>query len=116
MAVCFVEFWTDRKGAVCGDPGQSGGYRCLDAERSQSGGVEAAIGSGRQRQRPNAGRAHHGAVDSVGAGIGDLVMLVTGSSARLTLLPQKAPTDATIVAIVDAVEVDGKIVYGGGQS
>jgi microcompartment protein CcmK/EutM len=56
------------------------------------------------------------AVDSVGAGIGDLVMLVTGSSARLTLLTQKAPTDATIVAIVDAVEVDGKIVYGGGQS
>jgi microcompartment protein CcmK/EutM len=56
------------------------------------------------------------AVDSVGAGVGDLVMLVTGSSARLTVLTQHAPTDATIVAIVDAVEVDGKTVYGGGQS
>lgn len=56
------------------------------------------------------------AIDSVGAGVGDLVMLVTGSSARLTILTQKAPTDATIVAIVDTVEIDGTAVFGGGQS
>jgi ethanolamine utilization protein EutN len=55
------------------------------------------------------------AVDSVGAGVGDLVMLVTGSSARLTALTRQAPTDATIVAIVDIVEVDGTVVFGGGQ-
>lgn len=52
-------------------------------------------------------------VDSVGAGLGDMVMLVTGSSARLTDLTRTAPTDATIVAIVDSVEVEGTVVYGG---
>ena len=54
------------------------------------------------------------AVDSVGAGLGDVVMLVTGSSARLTDLTRTAPTDATIVAIVDTVEVEGTVVLGGG--
>ncbi len=55
------------------------------------------------------------AVDSVGAGVGDLVMLVTGSSARLTELTRQAPTDATIVAIVDTVKVDEQVVFGGNQ-
>lgn len=53
------------------------------------------------------------AVDSVGAGLGDIVMLVTGSSARLTPITRTAPTDATIVAIVDTVEVLGEVVYDG---
>ena len=41
------------------------------------------------------------AVDSVGAGIGETVLLTTGSSARLALQNQSAPTDAVIVGIVD---------------
>ncbi len=41
------------------------------------------------------------AVDSVGAGIGETVLLTTGSGARLALHNHQAPTDAVIVGIVD---------------
>lgn len=41
------------------------------------------------------------AVDSVGAGIGEVVLLTTGSSARLALQNHDAPVDAVIVGIVD---------------
>ena len=43
------------------------------------------------------------AVDSVGAGIGETVLLTTGSSARLALSRPNVPTDAVIVGIVDPV-------------
>lgn len=41
------------------------------------------------------------AVDSVGAGIGETVLLTTGSSARLALSHKDVPTDAVVVGIVD---------------
>ena len=41
------------------------------------------------------------AVDSVGAGIGEAVLLTLGSSARLALHNTNAPVDAVIVGIVD---------------
>ena len=41
------------------------------------------------------------AVDSVGAGIGETVLLTVGSSARLALTNHDAPVDAVIVGIVD---------------
>ena len=41
------------------------------------------------------------AVDSVGAGIGETVLITTGSSARLALHNTQAPCDAVIVGIVD---------------
>ena len=41
------------------------------------------------------------AIDSVGAGIGETVLITTGSSARLALKNTNAPTDAVIVGIVD---------------
>lgn len=41
------------------------------------------------------------AVDSVGAGIGETVLLTLGSSARLALTNNSAPVDAVIVGIVD---------------
>ena len=41
------------------------------------------------------------AVDSVGAGIGETVLITTGSSARLALNNTNAPCDAVIVGIVD---------------
>ncbi len=41
------------------------------------------------------------AVDSVGAGIGETVLITTGSSARLALHNTCAPCDAVIVGIVD---------------
>ena len=50
------------------------------------------------------------AVDSVGAGVGECVLFTQGSSARLTPATKDAPVDAVIVGIVDAVEVEGKVL------
>lgn len=51
------------------------------------------------------------AVDAVGAGSGELVMVAAGSSARLTDVSRDKPVDAVITGIVDAVEVEGRDVY-----
>lgn len=51
------------------------------------------------------------AVDSVGAGIGELVMFCQGSSARLAPNLREAPVDAVIIGIVDTVDVMGKEIY-----
>jgi microcompartment protein CcmK/EutM len=51
------------------------------------------------------------AMDAVGAGIGEVVFYVTGSSARLTKVTEGKPADATIIAIVDNIEKDGQYVY-----
>lgn len=40
-------------------------------------------------------------VDSVGAGIGEIVLITTGSGARLALHNKETPTDAVVVGIVD---------------
>lgn len=48
------------------------------------------------------------AVDSVGAGEGELVMFTQGSSARLTEMTKDSPVDTVIVGIVDTVEVAGR--------
>lgn len=51
------------------------------------------------------------AVDAVGAGIGEVVLYASGSSARQTKVTKDRPVDATIMAIVDQVEVDGARRY-----
>jgi microcompartment protein CcmK/EutM len=58
---------------------------------------------------PNGGIAI--AVDAVGAGVGEVVLYASGSSARQTQATQNRPVDATIMAIVDAVTVDGESHY-----
>ncbi len=45
------------------------------------------------------------AADLVGAGIGDQVLVTTGSSARAALEVADAPVDAVIIGIIDQVEV-----------
>jgi microcompartment protein CcmK/EutM len=45
------------------------------------------------------------AVDSVGAGVGEIVLIATGSSARLTEITKNKPVDAVIMAIVDKLDV-----------
>ncbi len=45
------------------------------------------------------------AVDSVGAGVGEIVIVSKGSSARSVFENKKMPVDASIVGIVDSVEV-----------
>lgn len=48
------------------------------------------------------------AIDSVGAGEGQLVLIVQGSSARMTEITKNLPVDAVIVGIVDSAEYAGK--------
>jgi microcompartment protein CcmK/EutM len=51
------------------------------------------------------------AVDTVDAGAGDVVLVAQGSSARQTTLTKETPTDAVIMAIVDSLQVDGKVTF-----
>ena len=51
------------------------------------------------------------AIDAVGAGVGEVVLYASGSSARQTKVTKDRPVDATIMAIVDTVEQDGQVRY-----
>src|SRR5947199_1325540 len=50
-------------------------------------------------------------VDAVGAGQGELVLIVQGSSARLTPETEKLPVDAAIIGIVDTVNVQSGPIF-----
>src|SRR5262249_32873273 len=50
-------------------------------------------------------------VDTVGAGQDEMVLIVQGSSARLTPETEKLPVDATIIGIVDTVNVENKTIF-----
>ena len=60
-----------------------------------------------QRIDPADGMRHGSlvAADCVGAGIGEQVLVVTGSSARMALASPDIPMDAAIVGILDEVEI-----------
>lgn len=45
------------------------------------------------------------AVDSVGAGVGEVVLVAQGSSARQTTFTKNKPVDAVIMAIVDKLDI-----------
>jgi ethanolamine utilization protein EutN len=62
----------------------------------------------------NTGRAIV-AIDAVGAGEGQLVLVVQGSSARMTDVTKNLPADAVIVGIVDSAVFAGKTFYQTGQ-
>ena len=66
--------------------------RQLDAEDKETGGYVVAA-------------------DAVGAGVGEVVLYASGSSARNTEMTKDKPCDAVIMAIVDTWESDGKDVY-----
>ena len=63
------------------------------------------IETGKTNERPQV------ALDIVGAGAGELVMCVSGSSARQTTETEKRPVDLAIVGIVDEVEFEGGSYY-----
>ncbi len=48
------------------------------------------------------------AVDTVQAGVGDVVLVTSGSSARQTSVTSNKPVDAVIVAVVDKLDVTEK--------
>ena len=66
--------------------------RQLDAEDKETGGYVVAA-------------------DAVGAGVGEVVLYASGSSARNTAITKDKPCDAVIMAIVDQWEVEGEEVY-----
>jgi microcompartment protein CcmK/EutM len=55
------------------------------------------------------------AADAVGAGVGELVLYASGSSARQTRLTDKRPVDAVVMAIVDSWEIGGEEIYKKGR-
>jgi len=63
----------------------------------------------------NESGSHVVAADAVGAGLGEMVLYATGSSARQTVMTDKRPCDAVVMAIVDNWEVQGEIKYKKGR-
>lgn len=51
------------------------------------------------------------AADAVGAGVGEVVMYASGSSARQTEMTDNRPCDAVVMAIVDEWDVDGETKF-----
>jgi len=51
------------------------------------------------------------AADAVDAGVGEIVLYASGSSARQTKSTENRPCDAVVMAIVDNWEVEGRTVY-----
>ena len=51
------------------------------------------------------------AVDTLDAGIGDLVLTAHGSGGRQTEITKNRPVDAVIMAIIDHTVADGKVAY-----
>ena len=51
------------------------------------------------------------AVDTLDAGVGDLVLTAHGSGGRQTAITMNSPVDAVIMAVIDHLEVSGEVVY-----
>ena len=51
------------------------------------------------------------AVDTLGAGEGQFVLVTQGSSARLTPETQSLPIDAVVVGLIDSVQIEGKNIF-----
>ena len=49
--------------------------------------------------------------DALGAGVGEMVLICQGSSARATPETEKLPIDAVIIGLVDTVDVEGRTVF-----
>ena len=70
--------------------------------------------SGSPASLGNTGRAIV-AIDVVGAGEGQLVLIVQGSSARMTDITKNMPADAVVVGIIDSAEYAGKTFFQAGR-
>lgn len=51
------------------------------------------------------------AADTVGAGVGEVVLYASGSSARQTTETDKRPVDAAVMAIVDTIDLEDRVLY-----
>jgi ethanolamine utilization protein EutN/carbon dioxide concentrating mechanism protein CcmL len=50
-------------------------------------------------------------IDAVGAGEGEIVMTVGGSSSRQTAITENKPADSTIIAIIDYIDMNQKRIF-----
>jgi microcompartment protein CcmK/EutM len=50
-------------------------------------------------------------VDTLGAGLGEMVLICQGSSARLTPETDKLPIDAVVIGLVDTVDIGGRAIF-----
>ncbi len=51
------------------------------------------------------------ALDAIGSGVGEVVMVVGGSSARLADDFSKVAVDQSIIGIIDTIEMEGKVTF-----
>ncbi|GHU67282.1 ethanolamine utilization protein EutN [Clostridia bacterium] len=51
------------------------------------------------------------AIDAVGAGEGEVVMCVGGSSSRQTSITENKPVDQSIIAIIDSIDLNGSRIF-----
>ncbi len=66
------------------------------------------------RQTDETGKASgkpYVAVDTLDAGVGDLVLTAHGSSGRMTAITKDTPVDAVIMAVIDSLQVNGEVVF-----
>ncbi|MDP4161821.1 MAG: EutN/CcmL family microcompartment protein [Bacillota bacterium] len=56
------------------------------------------------------------AIDTVGSGEGEVVLVVSGSSARQTEITNGVPVDAAIIGVVDQIEIEGSLTFNKGGS
>ena len=68
------------------------------------------LAQGSRRKLETTGRTFI-AVDTLGSGVGDYVLITQGSSARLTPETKNMPVDTVIIGIVDNVTVEDNCVY-----
>ena len=99
----------------------TGCWFCGEVATASNAGNQANGGFGsqiklRQRlydvERPHGDGDHRAErIDTVDAGVGDLVLTAAGSSARQTNITKDRPVDSVIMAILDSLEVGGEITY-----
>ena len=68
------------------------------------------VDPGDPEREPFDGEAYP-AIDVVGAGEGEVVLVAIGSAARIPTSTGQTPTDASVVAIVDSVIVGGEVTF-----
>ena len=72
---------------------------------------QAAANQSLSEKRARRVRDYLVAMDSVGAGPGEIVFYVSGSSSRMTAVTEGRPSDAAVTAIVDAIDLEGRTIY-----
>lgn len=50
-------------------------------------------------------------VDTLGAGVGEMVLICQGSSARLTPETEKLPIDAVVIGLIDSLDLSGRTIF-----